>query len=366
MPSKKPQRKIIHIDMDCFFAAIEIRENPALAGLPVAVGGLPDKRGVVATCSYEARQFGIHSAMPTSTALRKCPTLICLPVRMPLYKSVSKRIQAIFRDYTDLVEPLSLDEAFLDVTGSTRCRGSATLIAEEIRNRIQTTERLTASAGVAPNKFLAKVCSDWHKPNGQKVITPSEIDHFVCALPVKKINGVGKVTEKKLSRLGIKRCSDLQKLSAPTLENHFGRFGSRLYELSRGIDNRPVSPNRLRKSLSVETTFAEDLETLESGLQALNSLYGKLLERLDEKSTQIKSPIQSLVLKIRFSNFKTTTIQTTSRSPQLELYQQLYKTVWHRTPLPIRLIGLGLSFSEDHLSEQLELELGEESEHNST
>ncbi|RLA22832.1 MAG: DNA polymerase IV [Gammaproteobacteria bacterium] len=357
MNSQEPQRKIIHIDMDCFFAAIEIRENPSLSGLPIAVGGSPDKRGVVATCSYEARKFGIHSAMPTSTALRKCPALICLPVRMPLYKKVSKSIQSIFREYTELVEPLSLDEAFLDVTGSIHCQGSATLIAEEIRQRIYTAEKLTASAGIAPNKFLAKVCSDWHKPNGQKIITPREIDGFVKTLPVKKINGVGKVTEEKLSNLGIKTCGNLQMLSASFLENYFGRFGKRLYELSRGIDSRPVNPNRIRKSLSVETTFAVDLDLLESGIEALNKLYEKLLERLAEKSTHITLPIHSLTLKIRFSDFKTTTIQTVGNKPQLKKYQQLYTTVWERTERPVRLIGLGITFSELEQSGQLELEL---------
>jgi len=173
------QRKIIHIDMDCFFAAIEARENPRLAGRPIAVGGSPSGRGVVAPCSYEARRFGIHSAMPMATALRQCPELIVVPVNMPLYKAVSARIQAIFREYTPLVEPLSLDEAFLDVTASSHCNGSATLIANEIRQRIREQEGLTASAGVAPNKFLAKVASDWNKPDGQKVVHPDEVEAFV-------------------------------------------------------------------------------------------------------------------------------------------------------------------------------------------
>ncbi len=359
MNGKEPQRKIIHIDMDCFFAAIEVRENSSLAGLPIAVGGSPEKRGVVATCSYEARQFGVHSAMPTSTALRKCPALICLPVRMPLYKEVSKNIQAIFKEYTDLVEPLSLDEAFLDLTGSTHCQGSATLIAKEIRQRIYESERLTASAGIAPNKFLAKVCSDWHKPNGQKVITPSEVASFVEKLPVKKINGVGKVTEEKLSKLGVKTCEELQLLSIPTLESHFGRFGARLYELSRGIDSRPVNTDRIRKSLSVETTFATDLDSLEKGIDALNKLYDKLLERLKEKNRKITAPPHALVIKIRFYDFKTTTMQSTTNRPQLELYQQLYKKAWERSKQPVRLIGIGVIFAKEEHSRQLELQLDE-------
>ncbi len=357
MSNAEPQRKIIHIDMDCFFAAIEVRENPSLAGLPIAVGGSADKRGVVATCSYEARQFGIHSAMPTSTALRKCPNLICLPVQMPLYKAVSENIQAIFKEYTELVEPLSLDEAFLDVSGSAHCQGSATLIAEEIRQRIFETQSLTASAGIAPNKFLAKVCSDWHKPNGQKVITPKEIELFVETLAVKKISGVGRVTEEKLSKLGIKKCGELQAFSIPFLEDHFGRFGHRLHELSRGVDNRSVNPHRVRKSLSVETTFSTDLDSLEAGITSLNSLYEKLLERFSEKSSQITSPACSLTLKVRFSNFKTITSQTVGTKPELEAYQNLYKTACERTKQPVRLIGLGLLFSEQEQSGQLELEL---------
>jgi DNA polymerase-4 len=356
MNNEAPQRKIIHIDMDCFFAAIEVRENPSLAGLPIAVGGSPDKRGVVATCSYEARQFGIHSAMPTSTALRKCPNLICLPIRMPLYKEVSKNIQAIFKEYTELVEPLSLDEAFLDVTGSEHCQGSATLIAKEIRQRIYDTQSLTASAGIAPNKFLAKVCSDWHKPNGQKVITPREINSFIKVLPVKKINGVGRVTEEKLSKLGVKICFELQQLSMPTLEKQFGRFGKRLYELSRGIDNHPITTDRIRKSLSVETTFANDLNSLESGIAELNRLYNKLLERLVEKNTQITSQLTGLIIKIRFNDFKTTTIQTTGNKPEIGKYQQLYKKAWERSKKPVRLIGIGLIFSEAEEAPQLELE----------
>lgn len=345
--------------MDCFFAAIETRENPALAGLPIAVGGSPAKRGVVATCSYEARKFGVHSAMPTSIALRKCPRLICLPVRMALYKEVSEVIQAIFREFTELVEPLSLDEAFLDVTGSTDCQGSATLIAEAIRTQIFNSQKLTASAGIAPNKFLAKVCSDWHKPNGQKVITPQEIEAFIEKLPVKKIPGVGRVTAEKLSQLGITSCRELQVLSPILLEQQFGRFGRRLYELSRGIDERPVNTNRVRKSVSVETTFATDLNSLESGIGALNKLYEKLLERLADKNRQLTSPAHTLTLKIRFNTFKTTTIQTTGNRPQPEKYQQLYKTVWNRTRQPVRLIGIGLMFSEPAPSDQLELKLDE-------
>ena len=219
--NKEKTRKIIHIDMDSFYASVEVRDNPQLKGLPIAVGGSAQTRGVLATCSYEARKFGIHSAMPVSMALRKCPELIILPVRMTIYKEVSAHIHAIFLQYTDLVEPLSLDEAYLDVTDVTLCKNSATLMAKQIRQEILATQGLTASAGIAPNKFLAKVASDWNKPNGQKVITPDEVDEFVHQLPVNCISGVGKVTAKHMTALNLKTCGDLQALGPDKLKHFF-------------------------------------------------------------------------------------------------------------------------------------------------
>ena len=351
------QRKIIHIDMDCFFAAIEARENPALAGRPIAVGGNPAGRGVVATCSYEARRFGIHSAMPMATALRKCPELVVVPVNMALYKSVSARIQAIFREYTPLVEPLSLDEAFLDVSDSPYCNGSAMLIAAEIRRRIREQEGLTASAGIAPNKFLAKVASDWNKPDGQKVVRPEEVDAFVSALPVERIFGVGKVTARKLHEMGIATCADLQQWPIEELEARFGRFGRRLHELSRGIDDRPVKTVRRRKSLSVEDTFARDLPGVAACDAELVALHAELLRRLERLSGGQDSRIASLFLKLRFDDFTTTTTQMPGFEPELTHYRELLRKAWLRGRRPVRLIGVGVRFGRGDRLRQLPLDL---------
>jgi DNA polymerase-4 len=353
------QRKIIHIDMDCFYAAVEVRENPALRGKPVAVGGNPQGRGVVATCSYEARRYGVHSAMPMSTALSKCPGLAVLPVNMALYKQVSATIQAIFREYTPLVEPLSLDEAFLDVTGIDRCQGSATLIAEEIRQRIYSSQRLTASAGIAPNKFLAKIASDWHKPNGQKVITPGQIADFVKALPVGKIFGVGKVTAAKMQKLGIATCGDLQQWSIEDLQKNFGSFGPRLHELSRGIDDREVKTKRVRKSLSVEDTFARDLPSLEACNGQLERIYRELEARLVRARQTRTLLAKSLFVKLRFNDFETTTVQARGDGPEMEAYRHLLAKAWQRGRKPVRLIGLGLQFAEPDSPQQLSLALAE-------
>ena len=352
----EPQRKIIHIDMDCFYAAVEVRENPALKGKPVAVGGLPGQRGVVAACNYEARAFGVHSAMPMSIAFRHCPKLVRLPVRMDLYKQVSAQIRAIFHQYTDLVEPLSLDEAYLDVSGKPHCRGSASLMAEEIRQRIFETTGLTASAGVAPNKLIAKIASDWRKPNGQTVVTPEEIDAFVRPLPIQKIFGVGKVTAAKMHGMGIETCEDLQALTVDALQASFGSFGARLYEQSRGIDQRSVNNDRVTKSLSIEDTYSADLPALSDCQQALDVLYEGLLKRYQraKDNAQIKAEKldrlpqvlipKTLFLKMRFSNFETTTAQMPGAHPDLECYQILCERAFARGERPVRLLGLGMAF----------------------
>jgi len=257
-------RKIIHVDMDCFYAAVEIRDNPNLAKKAVAVGGDAYRRGVLCTSNYIARDFGVHSATPTAQAYRLCPDLIVIKPDFSKYKEVSEQIREIFFSYTELVEPLSLDEAFLDVSDNSHCQGSASWIAKEIRERILKVTSLTASAGVAPNKFIAKVASDWDKPNGLTVIRPEQVDSFVTALPVEKIFGVGKVTAHKLHVLGIKTCGDVQKFSQEKLHQHFGSFGDHLFELSQGRDKREVKPDRVRKSLSVEETFSYDLRDQQS------------------------------------------------------------------------------------------------------
>ncbi len=354
-----PQRKIIHIDMDCFYAAVEVRENPALKGSPVAVGGMPGQRGVVAACNYEARTFGVHSAMPMSIAFRQCPTLVRLPVRMDLYRAVSTQIREIFADYTDLIEPLSLDEAYLDVSGKSHCRGSASLMAEEIRQRIFDTTGLTASAGVAPNKLIAKIASDWQKPNGQTVITPEQIDGFIRPLAVNKIVGVGKVTAKKMNALDLHTCEDLQALSCEQLHQYFGNFGERLYAQCRGIDHRPVSTDRVTKSLSLEDTYTRDLADLAACQSAIAPLFEGLLARYarakekalaktegHESKAQFLRP-KTLILKMRFCDFVTTTAQTPGQAPDLDVYRQLCERAYARGKRPVRLLGLGMAFEVD-------------------
>lgn len=350
-------RKIIHIDMDCFYAAVEVRENPSLRGKPVAVGGSGSQRGVIAACSYEARKFGVHSAMPSSRARRLCPQLIMLPVRMSLYKEVSRKIQALFYQYTDLVEPLSLDEAFLDVSESEHCRGSATLIAKEIRDRIFAMERITASAGIAPNKFLAKVASDWEKPNGQFVIKPDEIDNFVQQLPVKRIFGVGKVTAKRLADIGVENCQQLQAFSEAQLSEQFGVFGKRLFELARGIDDRPVVTHRTPKSLSVEETYASDLPGLADCMAEIPLLYSEFTERLEKTQKRMNLRPRTLFVKLRFDDFETTTIQMAGTTPSETGFAHLCRQAWQRGRRPVRLIGLGVQFFPLDMPEQLELPL---------
>ncbi|TXH67132.1 MAG: DNA polymerase IV [Thiothrix sp.] len=349
-------RKIIHIDMDCFYAAIEARDNPALRGKPIAVGGSPDARGVVATCSYEARKFGVHSAMPMRTALRLCPDLLRVPPRRAVYQAVSEQIHHIFAAYTDLIEPLSLDEAYLDVSQSEHHQGSATLIAQAIRERIWQEQQLTASAGAAPNKFLAKVASDWHKPNGQFVIRPAMIGDFMLPLPVKKIPGVGSVTAERMAELGIRTCADLQQWSVDKLCAEFGRFGSRLYELARGIDQRPVSVDSSYKSISVEDTFAKDLPDLAACYAELPALFLALEQRLAKAQAAQRLIPKSLVVKIRFHDFVLTTAQTTNSLVEERLFLPLIKQAWERRKMPVRLLGIGVHFAEPWKPEQLSLE----------
>ena len=334
------QRKIIHCDCDCFYASIEMRDNPALRGKPIAVGGSPERRGVVATCNYEAREFGIHSAMASATARRLCPDLIIIRTDMEKYRLASSQIHEIFQRYTDLIEPLSLDEAFLDVSDCDEFRGSATRIAEAIRNEVREVVGITISAGIAPNKFLAKIASDWNKPDGQFSVLPSEVDDFVAKLAVKKLHGVGKVTAAKMHRLNLRTCKDLQNFGADALTEHFGSFGERLFELSRGIDNRPVSTDRIRKSVSVENTFDTDLPDLDSSLEAMLGLLPKLelrLKRLDNHYA-----IKKQFVKLKFHDFVTTTVEMLSEDTNPENYHTLCEQGFARGERAVRLIGVGV------------------------
>lgn len=346
-------RKIIHVDMDCFYAAIEVRDNPSLKGLPVAVGGRPEERSVICTANYEARTFGIHSAMPSSQALRLCPSLNLVPPDMKKYKDISKKIKRIFQSYTDLIEPLSLDEAFLDVSLSPHLQNRATCIAQEIRNRIFQSEELTASAGISFNKFLAKVASDWNKPNGQFVIRPEEAPSFMATLPVKKIFGVGPKMAEKLNKLNIHSCGELQQLNREDLILKFGSFGERLYNLCRGIDDRDVNPKRERKSLSVENTYSKDLQSVSEMKEQMLPLLSKLKERLSV--CPIKT-FRKVYVKLKFSDFSSTTVECVSSSLELPLLLTLLEKGFTRgNGKSVRLLGCGVRFtSEEEKTSQLD------------
>ena len=345
-------RKIIHADCDCFYAAIEMRDDPALAGMPVAVGGSEDRRGVIATCNYEARQYGVHSAMASATAKRKCRDLIIIPGNMEKYRAASKEMHRIFREYTEIIEPLSLDEAFLDVSETKKCRGSGTLMAQEIRDKVRQEIGITLSAGIAPNKFLAKIASDWNKPDGQFVITPDKIDEFVVTLPVRKLYGVGKVTARKMELLGIETCGDMQQYKKTELIEMFSSFGETLYTLCRGIDERPVQTEGRRKSISVEHTFAEDLPSLDSCISTLPELMEKLEERIQKSKKKVT--IGKQFVKIKFSDFVSTTVEQSASNLDLDIFKSLCKTGFERGNKPVRLLGLGVRMKEPALYTQLE------------
>lgn len=337
-------RKIIHIDADCFYAAIEMRDDPTLCGHPLAVGGASDRRGVITTCNYEARAFGVRSAMPSVTALRLCPTLRIVKTRFPAYREAASAMRDIFRDYSELVEPLSLDEAYIDVSASPHCQASATLIAEEIRHRIAETVGITVSAGVAPNKFLAKVASDWNKPDGITVIVPQAVDAFIAQLPVAKVFGVGRVTAARLQGLGVSRCGDLQAFELIELVQQFGSFGQRLYELCRGIDQRPVKPSRRRKSLSVENTFSSNLQSLHDCQQQLPALIRELQRRLAGISPDYR--VSRLLVKVKFADFTQTTAETLGSEVDPEVLLALSEVGYNRARKPVRLLGVGVRFME--------------------
>lgn len=325
--------------MDAFFVSIEIRDNPALADKPVAVGGSSTSRGVLSTCNYIARQFGIHSAMPTSIAMRKCPSLIIVNGRMDVYKSVSDYLRQIFARYTHIIEPLSLDEAFLDVSESKLFDGSATLIAEDIRRAIFNETKLTASAGVAPCKFVAKIASDENKPDGICVIPPQKLDNFVRSLPLGKIPGVGKVTLEKLHNLGLYNCNDVRQFPFEQLVRQFGKFGPVIWDRSHGIDQRELSINRQRKSVGVEHTLPDDINSKEDCLQMAQSLYPKLLERLKRSSPELL--IHSQGVKLKFSDFQTTTVEHRCSRLDKGYFNELIEEAFsRRSGRRIRLIGL--------------------------
>ena len=338
---ERPLRKIIHVDMDAFYASVEQRDNPDLRGKPVAVGG--GHRGVVMAASYEARPFGVRSAMPSVTARRRCPDLIFVKTRFDVYRAVSQQIRAIFLDYTDLVEPQSLDAAYLDVTEDRHSLGSARAIAEDIRRRIREECQLTASAGVSYCKFIAKLASDHRKPDGLCVITPEKGPDFVASLPVARFHGVGPVTAKKMERLGIVTGADLREWSLPALEAQFGSSGRWYWRICRGIDEREVKPDRPYKSVSAERTFDEDERDPARLAAELERIAGYAWARVERAGVAGRT----VTLKVKFGDF---TIITRSKSfpalvPDLEAFTaagQSLLTALHPLPKGIRLLGLGL------------------------
>lgn len=350
-------RKIIHIDMDAFYAAVEQRDQPELRGRPVVVGGAPDSRGVVATCSYEARRYGIRSAMPAAQAKRLCPEAVFVRPRFAAYKAASQQIQAVFRRYTELVEPLSLDEAYLDVSACTAERGSATLIARAIKREIQTATGLTASAGVSYNKFLAKLASDLDKPDGLHLITPDQGEAFIAGLPVGRFHGVGPATEARMRELGIATGADLRRLSLEELQAAFGRSGSFFHAIARGIDERPVRASRERKSYGSETTFARDLTTLPAMLAALAPLASEVLAGLERRQLSAAT----WTLKVKYRDFRQVTRAHSVNPPLRELpaLLRLLEGLLARTEAastPVRLLGVTASgLSPVSRVDQLEL-----------
>jgi len=315
-------RKIIHVDCDAFFAAIEMRDDPSLANRPMAVGGLAEQRGVIATCNYEARAYGVRSAMASAHALKLCPDLLIVRPRREAYREASQEIHTIFRTYTDLIEPLSLDEAFLDVTGC--------------------------------DKFLAKIASDWKKPDGLFVITPAQVDEFVLGLPVTKLHGVGRVTAEKLQRMGIRTCADLRARNRLDLLRDFGSFGERLWGLAHGIDERPVQVESRRQSVSVENTYDRDLPDLAACLERLPELLQELTRRMARLDSRYR-PSKPFV-KLKFHDFTQTTLEQSGAGLELEDYADLLAVAFARGKRPVRLIGVGVRLIDSRdQAEQLRL-----------
>ena len=346
----KENRKIIHIDMDAFYASIEQRDNPKYKGKPLIVGGDPNRRGVVATCSYEARKYGIHSAMPSLTAYKLCPKAIFIRPRMEVYKKVSRQVMNILNEYSNLVEPLSLDEAFVDVSKSKRCKGSATLIALEIKERIFKEVGLTASAGVSFNKFLAKMASDFRKPDGITVITEENSKDFIRKLPIGKFFGVGRVTKNKLNNIGVFKGEDLLRFSEKELIGILGDRGKILYEFARGIDNRQVNPYRIRKSIGKEITLREDIEDIEEMIEILD----KIAERVSESLCLLNKKGKTVTLKVKFNDFKHITRSITlehflkEKKEIMECVKDLISIVDFKNK-KVRLLGITISSLEENI-----------------
>ncbi len=351
------QRKIIHIDADCFFAAVEMRDQPELRTIPLAIGGPSSSRGVISTANYIAREYGVRSAMSSAHAMRLCPQLTILPGNMQKYRDVSQQMRSVFNEFTDLIEPLSLDEAYLDVTDVSLCRGSATLMAQAIRQKIFQITGITVSAGIASNKFLAKVASDWNKPNGQFVVSPETQNDFVKTIPIKNIWGLGKVGQGKLHKLNVETCGDLQRVDFSVLLKQFGSFAYRLSQLALGIDDRSVQVNRIRKSLSVEHTYHKDLQTMDECVRQIPILMEELSRRMLNKKETLQP--SKFYVKVKFDNFQQTTVEKAYQHGEEEsFFILLMKEAIARQSRPVRLLGLGYRLKLDNLM-QMQLPLDE-------
>ncbi len=353
-------RKIIHIDMDAFFASVEQLDNPGLRGKPVAVGG-SGERSVVAAASYEARKFGVRSAMPSIIAKRLCPDLIFVKHHFDRYKAVSSSVFEIFKRYTDIIEPLSIDEAFLDVTNDKLKIGSATIIAKKIRSDIRRETGLTASAGISINKFLAKIASDINKPDGMYIIIPEDAEKFIESLPVEKFYGIGKVTAQKMHKLGIHNGADLKKMDMAALVRNFGKTGVFFYDIVRGVDDRPVEPTQERKSVGTELTYERDLTTGFEIIAELYKLEKELIERLEHSETTGRT----ITLKVKFSDFRQVTRSKTLQNyisdfPSLHRAVTEIRKTLKLESVRIRLLGLSISNLETEDYEDRQLHLFEE------
>ena len=342
--------------MDCFYAAVHMRDDPKLRGLPIVVGGSPEGRGVVAAASYEARAFGIRSAMPAARALRLCPTVVFLRPDFSRYRAESQEIFSIFREFTEIVQPVSIDEAYLDVSGVWRSFGSATALAQELRARVLAERGLTVSVGVGPNRLVAKIASDHDKPDGLTVISPWRLQRFLDPLPARKLPGVGPVTEKKLTELGFHTLADLRRESAEKLETVLGSFGAALYRYCRGIDDRPVQLSRKRKSLSSENTFARDLASIGEIRAEIDRLADGVATALGKRELSAGT----ITIKVRYSDFKTVTRSRTLAAPTAdpEVVRLAARDLLDRTDAgsrPVRLLGVGCSNLSSAAIEQLRL-----------
>ena len=355
-------KKIIHIDADCFFAALEMKENPDLADIPLAVGGDPNGRGVIATCNYMARQYGVRSAMASAYAKRLCPSLHIVKPNFELYRQASAQMLDIFSRYSEKMEPLSLDEAYIDVSNSEQCKGSATLIAADIRQTVARELGIAVSAGIAPVKFVAKIASDWNKPDGLFTVSPENIESFVGNLSLSRLPGVGKVTADKLARYGLYNCQDIRNCDTNRLLREFGGSFERFIRMAKGIDESEVAPRQERKSISIERTFPTDLESASDLSKSLPDLLDGLKQRYDKIAGRYF--VSKKFVKLKFDNFEQTTVETSlGRNSDLfsfSDFQRLMQVSWLRQKRCVRLIGVGFRLAQPNsCPEQLHLPLTE-------